>query len=172
MDMPEISRVSESADIDLVAALAEEIWRQHFVDIVGPEQVSYMLGKFQSAAAIAEQIADGYQYYKVVDGDEPVGYFALVPCLAESSTQLSRIYVKQQRRGSGLGKLMVAFVEETCVQMGINQLWLTVNRRNVGPIAFYEHMGFTKAQAVVLDIGNGFVMDDYKMVKHIGPTRT
>lgn len=170
--MPEILRVSEPADIDLVAALAGEIWRQHFAGIVSPEQVDYMLGKFQSAVAIAEQIADGYQYYKVMDADEPLGYCALAPCPAESSAQLSKIYVKRHCRGSGLGKLMVAFAEARCVEMGIDRLWLTVNRRNADPIAFYEHMGFAKTQAVVLDIGNGFVMDDYKMVKKIGQQPT
>jgi diamine N-acetyltransferase len=45
---------------------------------------------------------------------------------------------------------------------------LTVNRHNAGPIAFHQRMGFTIAGTLVQDIGQGFVMDDYKMIKPIG----
>jgi hypothetical protein len=41
------------------------------------------------------------------------------------------------------------------------------DRRNTGSIAFYKHLGFTILETVVQDIGNGFVLDDYKMVKTI-----
>ena len=63
--MAEISRVTDAGDVALVAGLAEEIWNQHFVGIIGQGQVDYMLGKFQSAEAIAGQIAEGYEYYLV-----------------------------------------------------------------------------------------------------------
>ena len=47
---------------------------------------------------------------------------------------------------------------------------LTVNRHNAGSIAFYERMGFAVAGALVQEIGEGFVMDDYRMVKAIAPS--
>ena len=166
--MPEIVRVTDLADIDSVADLAHEIWNRHFVPIVGQEQVDYMLAKFQSAPAISEQIANGYQYFIVKDHGQRVGYFAIVPCPDESGAQLSKIYIKRDQQGRGLGKTIMTFVEECCVTMGIRRLWLTVNRHNTGPIAFYRHMGFTKDKSLVQDIGGGFVMDDYKMVKMIG----
>jgi diamine N-acetyltransferase len=166
--MPEMVRVTDRTDIDSVAHLAHEIWNRHFVPIVGQEQVDYMLAKFQSAQAISEQIINGYQYHIVMDDGQMVGYFAIVPCPNESSAQLSKIYVKHDQRGRGLGKAIMAFVEECCVNMGIRRLWLTVNRRNTGPISFYRHMGFTKAESLIQDIGRGFVMDDYRMVKIIG----
>lgn len=34
-------------------------------------------------------------------------------------------------------------------------------------IRFYKKPGFITESCVVLDIGNGFVMDDYKMVKNL-----
>ena len=165
--MPEMLRATRPADIDSVVVLAHEIWNVHFVPIIGQEQVDYMLAKFQSAPAITRQIADGYEYYIVVDNDHRAGYFAIVPDPLASSAQLSKIYVRQEQRGGGLGKAIIAFVEEHCIEIGIRELWLTVNRRNEGPIAFYRHMGFTKRESLVQDIGNGFVMDDYRMVKMI-----
>jgi diamine N-acetyltransferase len=165
--MVEMLRVTESGDIDSVAALAREIWYQHFIPMIGQKQTDYMLAKFQSAPAIAQQISSGYHYYIVMDAGHAVGYFAIVPCPAEHSAQLSKIYVRRERRGSGFGKAIMAFVESRCVEMGIHDLWLTVNRHNSSSIAFYRHVGFTMSGVLVQDIGNGFVMDDYKMVKMI-----
>ncbi|MBN1437127.1 MAG: GNAT family N-acetyltransferase [Sedimentisphaerales bacterium] len=162
-----ILRVKDAEDIAVVAALAEEIWNQHFIGIISQGQVDYMLGKFQSVGAIEEQIAAGYEYYLVRVDDEPVGYFALVPQVEEDQAMLSKIYVKAQQRGSGLGKAMMEFVEGRCKELGIDRLWLTVNRHNTETIGFYEHLGFSKSGELLQDIGNGYVMDDYKMVKHI-----
>ena len=44
----EIIRVTDQHEIAAVSALAEEIWRQHFIPIIGEAQVKYMLAKFQS----------------------------------------------------------------------------------------------------------------------------
>ena len=80
---------------------------------------------------------------------------------------LSKIYVKADRRGSGLGRTLVAFAERRCAECGCTELWLTVNRRNAGAIAFYERMGFRKTREVATDIGGGFVMDDWWLAKAI-----
>ena len=87
--MPEMLRVAQLADIEAVVVLAQEIWNQHFVPIIGQEQVDYMLEKFQSASAIAQQIADGYEYYIVREHDHDVGYFAIVPDRPGCQGQLS-----------------------------------------------------------------------------------
>jgi len=57
--------------------------------------------------------------------------------------------------------------EEECVARGVRELWLTVNKDNAGPIAFYQRVGFAIAGPVVTDIGGGFAMDDYQMVKSL-----
>jgi GNAT superfamily N-acetyltransferase len=164
----EIVRVGEAAQMQAVAELAREIWNEHFVSIIGQAQVDYMLSRFQSAPAIGGQIAEGYDYYLVNDGGQRIGYFALVPNRKESSAQLSKIYLRRPHRGRGLGRAILAFAQAYCVERGIGKLWLTVNRHNTGPIAFYRRMGFTRTESLVQDIGSGFVMDDYKMVKRIG----
>jgi len=167
--MTEMLSVHTPADIDSVVALARDIWIEHYVPIIGQSQTDYMLAKFQSRSAIARQIAEGHQYYVVMDDGAHAGYFAIVPNHAEHRTLLSKIYVKPERRRTGLGKAILAFVEERCAGMGIRDLWLTVNRHNTDSIGFYEHLGFTISETVVQDIGNGFVMDDYKMVKVFHP---
>lgn len=159
-------RVNEPEQIAAVAGLAREIWTEHYVPIIGAAQVEYMLGKFQSEAAVARQISgEGYEYYLVPDA----AYLALVPDGAEKSVLLSKIYVKSTQRGTGLGRALVEFAVARCRELEGAELWLTVNRNNAGSIAFYERMGFRKTHELVTDIGNGFVMDDWRMAKTIPP---
>ena len=159
-----LERVEGREGIEAVAALARETWRQHYVPIIGAAQVEYMLEKFQSAEAIARQIAEeGYEYHLAAGA----GYLALAPDVAKRSVLLSKIYVKADRRGTGLGRAMVEFAEARCAELGCGELWLTVNIHNAGSIAFYERMGFRKTNRLVTDIGRGFVMDDWRMAKAI-----
>jgi ribosomal protein S18 acetylase RimI-like enzyme len=45
-------------------------------------------------------------------------------------------------------------------------LFLNVNKYN-SAIQFYHKIGFEIAKEEVIDIGNGFVMDDYVMEKQL-----
>ena len=48
--------VNTQAQIDATAALAEIIWTDHYVQIVGKRQVEYMLDKFQAAKPSANRL--------------------------------------------------------------------------------------------------------------------
>ncbi len=161
--------VESEKDIASVASLAHEIWNEHYVNIIGQAQVDYMVEKFQSERAIAEQIAEGYEYYLIEHNGACTGYIGVVPQVDSSSMLLSKIYVQKQSRGHGLGKAAMGFVEELCRKLNITTLWLTVNKHNTRSIAYYQRMGFSNAGPIVQDIGGGFVMDDYKMGKPVDP---
>ncbi|MFN0124154.1 MAG: GNAT family N-acetyltransferase, partial [Blastocatellia bacterium] len=44
---------------------------------------------------------------------------------------------------------------------------LCVNKRNTEAIAVYRRMGFAIRSAISVDIGGGYVMDDYVMEKRL-----
>ena len=162
----QLEKVIRPSQIAAVAELAREIWEAHYTPIIGAAQVAYMLARFQSEAAIARQLSlDGYEYYLA----PAAGYLALVPDPAGRRMQLSKIYVKESLRRTGLGRQMVALAEQRCRETGCTELWLTVNRHNATAIAFYERLGFAKAGQLVTDIGSGFVMDDWRLRKGIIP---
>lgn len=71
-----ITAVNDPESIDIVARLGDEIWREHYVPIIGEAQVNYMLDKFQSPRAIASQIKEGASYYLVYMNEKAVGYFS------------------------------------------------------------------------------------------------
>lgn len=165
--MTDLRPVHTEEQIADVARLAREIWEEHYVPIIGQAQVDYMLDKFQNERAISEQLAHAYEYYVIVSDGENAGYVAVVPHPGKATLMISKIYVKQAARSRGLGKEMLAFVEDLCRQRGIGKVWLTVNKNNEHSIAWYSRMGFTNAGPIVQDIGGGFVMDDFRMEKDL-----
>ncbi len=155
------SEVSTESDIHAVAALANEIWREHYEPIIGLAQVEYMLEKFQSAAAIAAQIAEeGFCYYLIrAEGQGDIGYLGFQ---CEGAVMfLSKLYVKKSARGQGVGARAVGFLRGLAGAQGMQKIRLTVNKGNALAIAAYERAGFTRTGEVVIDIGGGYVMDDF-----------
>lgn len=167
--MPDIRRVTTVDEIAATTALAREIWNQHFPSIIGQAQVDYMLATFQSEEAIRRQIREaGYEYYLVLEEGESVGYVAIVPGSgAPSALQLSKLYLRDSCRGRGLGRRVTEWLEREGEARGVREVWLTVNKDNVDSIAFYERVGFRIVESMVTDIGDGFVMDDYRMEKRL-----
>jgi ribosomal protein S18 acetylase RimI-like enzyme len=157
--------VASKQHIEAVEALAKEIWPEYYTPIIGKDQVEYMLTRFQSAQAISEQIADGYLYFLIEEGGQFIGYISVQP--KEQELFLSKIYVLLSRRGKGYGRKAVGFIEELANKKSLEKIVLTVNKNNALAIKAYEAIGFKKVEALVQDIGNGFVMDDYRMEKRL-----
>ena len=156
--MIEFKIVDNINAITKVAKLAHEIWSEHYIPMIGSNQVSYMLENFQSENAIGEQIDEGYKYYMIFDNQVEAGYFSV-----QDKTEtlfLSKLYVKECFRGKGIGKQGIKFIQSNFSNPIIQ---LTVNKNNSDSIAFYKNVGFKIVDDVVIDIGGGFFMDDYVM---------
>lgn len=152
--------VVSAADAKRVANLAERCWRPHYTPIIGALQVDYMLTKFQSADAIEVQLTEGRDYQFIEHDGETLGYLA--SDLAQDHLFLSKLYILPEHQGRGAGRWAVEQLAQAHPELEIR---LTVNIHNHGTIAFYEKVGFIKDGPVIADIGNGFVMDDWKMAR-------
>jgi len=60
---------------------------------------------------------------------------------------------------------LIDHVAERARQQGFPKLILAVNKRNENAIASYRKHGFQVRESVVVDIGGGYVMDDFVMEK-------
>ena len=154
----EFKIVDNAEAIAQVARLAREIWNQHYLPVIGKEQVDYMLETIQREDAIKQQINQGYQYYLIFDNQTKAGYCAVKD--KGDKLFLSKLYVLDSCRGKGIGKQAIQFIKSNFDNPVIQ---LTVNKRNSNSIAFYQHIGFEIVDYVEMDIGKGFVMDDYVM---------
>ena len=158
--------VTAPGQIQAVAALAERIWKEHYSSILKPEQIDYMVEKFQSAPAISDQLAhQNYRYYLLNADGADVGYAAVHP--GEDALFLSTLYLSREVRGGGYASRTLPFLESLCRQRKLPKIWLTVNRFNSGSIAAYQKLGFETVRTQVADIGHGYVMDDYIMEKPV-----
>jgi len=161
--------VTTPQQFDVVAGLAHKIWYEYYVPLIGRAQVDYMVSKFQSSGAMLGQMREGYEYFLVHNGPTeqhgpPIGYCAVQPQPAESSLFLSKLYLLRDARGGGTGRVCMEFIEQLARRRGLNLLWLTVNKGNPA-VKAYERLGFRIAADLVMDIGGGFFMDDYRMEK-------
>ena len=161
---PVISKVTTLQGAQEVASLAREIWQEHYTPLIGAQQVAYMLDRFQSAEKIWQDISTGQLTYStLVLGGQLIGYLAARMDLAHSSCFLSKIYILDTFRGRGFARLFLDRLVDECRALAVGQIWLTVNKGNSGSIAAYQKMGFRQDEAIVTDIGDGFVMDDFVM---------
>lgn len=160
----EIKCVDTSA-VPEVAALAKIIWNEYFTLIIGKTQVDYMLEKFQSEQAMAQQLKEGMKYIAAYLDGELVGYSCYK--LEQYALFLSKLYVRSDIRGQGVGKAMFMYELDIAKKEDKEKIYLTVNKRNTDTIALYNHLGFANAKSIVTDIGGGFVMDDYVMEYYI-----
>ena len=85
----------------------------------------------------------------------------------EDAVFLSKIYVLSDYRGKKIGKTAMLFVENSTKKLGLSKIYLTVNKDNLNSIKAYEKLGYRNTGAAIKDIGEGFIMDDYKMEKII-----
>ena len=158
--------VNNKKQIEELSEIAKLIWSEYFPKIITPEQINYMVEKYQSADAIARQISnDGYKYFMVFGNGEVLGYLAVKA--DRNQLLLSKLYLKKEFRGRGYFNEMLSFAEKIAKEKGLNSLYLTVNKHNDNSIAVYLKKGFFIKKEQVTDIGNGFVMDDYVMEKMI-----
>ena len=62
---------------------------------------------------------------------------------------------------------MLGHIENHTRNLKLSTLMLQVNKQNIKAISFYRKAGFSVREEAVFDIGNGFVMDDYVMIKSL-----
>lgn len=160
-----IKKVSNIDQLSTIENLAYEIWSEHYTPMIGKQQVDYMLREFQSVEAMSQQIKNGFIYFLILNDNVPVGYMS-VDMLLETLF-LSKFYVTEAERGKGYGKTMITYLEALAKEKNLNKISLTVNKYNTGSIKMYEKVGFVISGTIVIDIGEGFIMDDYQMEKKL-----
>ena len=72
------------------------------------------------------------------------------------------ITVLPETQGKGVGKLLFEKVKEEALKEKQQVIYLNVNKYNKAQ-QFYAKLGFKTVKEEVIDIGLGYVMDDYVM---------
>lgn len=164
----EIRPLHESQIAELIA-LAGETWRAHYPGIITPAQIEYMLAQRYNVALIREELGRNDLWWDVLlVGQRMVGFASYFRTDVPGEMKLDKLYVHPHAQRRGYGGLLLEHVFALMRGAGFNRLVLAVNRNNRNAIAAYQKYGFRIVESVVKEIGGGFVMDDYVMIKEIG----
>lgn len=158
-------RKGKEEDIPVIQEIAEKTWPEAYGSLISVEQIDYMLKKMYNKGELLSQFQQGYTFLMAEQGGKDLG-FAVFSILDSTLRiyKLHKLYVLPETHGKGVGKLLINEVLNLAKRAGGVSLELNVNRANKAA-AFYERAGFTVKETVDLDIGNGFLMNDYVMQK-------
>lgn len=153
----------QKEQLSIVAELAYEIWPTAYGEILSPEQLQYMLAQFYSLEALETQFQNGQHFLLLKDAVRAVGFLSYeLNCYHSQKLKIHKIYVLPTEQGKGLGKLLIDKAIEIAIAQNQKAIFLNVNKYNKARF-FYEKLGFTIVNDEVIEIGNGYVMDDYVM---------
>ncbi|MDG1330708.1 MAG: GNAT family N-acetyltransferase [Crocinitomicaceae bacterium] len=154
-------------DIIIVHQLAKSIWPDAFKDILEPAQIEYMLDWMYDVNTLTEQVQTGHLYYMITLDGVPKGFVGLEPNFPDVGTlRMHKLYVESNTHGKGLGKALLEKTIEIGKELDVATINLNVNRFNAA-VDFYKSQGFQIVKEENIDIGRGYLMEDYVMVKEI-----
>jgi RimJ/RimL family protein N-acetyltransferase len=164
-----VLRKAGESDAPMIAAMAQRIWHEHYIPIVGEAQVAFMLSKSYQPEALCAQMAEGQEFWLPETTNDVLGYLSISPQQA-GCYFLHKYYIDNGKRGLGLGKVILERLLSRYPDL--LELRLTVNRQNFKSINFYFRVGFTIETCLDIPIGNGYEMNDFQMVLKLGEART
>jgi ribosomal protein S18 acetylase RimI-like enzyme len=156
-------------EIDLLCALARTVWRHHYPPIIGAAQTEYMLAQRYDPAVIQAELArEDIWWDTLAEGESIVAFASSVRIEADRAVKIDKLYVHPSRQRRGYGGALIEHVCDRARRMSYGKVVLAVNKHNATAISAYRKHGFDVADAMVKDIGGGFVMDDYIMERRLG----
>ena len=155
------TKVATDDDIALINELAQKIWRLHYPSIISEDQIEYMLQKMYSPDALKNQMEEEHCFIICFADEKPVGYCSYSK-QENGNYFLHKMYIDTTQHHKGIGTWFFKQVFDNISD--IENLRLTVNRKNHTAINFYFKNGFTIEEVKDFDIDNGFWMKDFVML--------
>jgi diamine N-acetyltransferase len=161
----EIRPVTPS-DVPAISALAREIWQATYPGIITQEQIDFMLEQRYGHERLNEDLEEPHKWLdQAFVGDRRVG-FAFSE-IYKGEFKLDKLYIHPVVQRQGVGGQLIAHVAARARKEGYPCVILAVNKRNEKAINSYMKYGFVVREAIVDDIGHGFIMDDFVMEKKL-----
>lgn len=160
-----ILRKAQEKDIEVIQNIANSTWYNTYADYLSAEQIEYMLDNMYNKGLLLSQFQEGHVFLMAMENNIDLGFagFSILEA-EENSYKLHKLYVLPEMHGRGVGKLLINEVINRVRDLGGKSIELNVNRNNKAA-DFYVSAGFDIKEKVDLDIGEGYFMNDYVMVK-------
>lgn len=153
-------------DIKTIQDITHITWPVAYGEILSKVQLDYMLDLFYSDIALRKQIENKEQlFYLISDSQSIVGFIAIEHHYEEqAATKIHKIYLLPETQGKGYGRIVFESIEKLATENNSKEMLLNVNRFNTA-LNFYQKLGFKIKEEVNIEIGSGYLMEDYVMEK-------
>ena len=158
-----IFSVATKEQFPVIRDLAYKIWPDTYGSTHSQEELDYMLTKFYSIESLIHQFDNGHIFILVNENDINLGFVSYeINAENTSKTKIHKLYVLPQTQGMGIGKKAINYIKNDAINHNNTGIFLNVNKHNNAQL-FYQKCGFSIIKDIIIDIGNGYVMDDYVM---------
>ena len=153
--------IQTAGELSRVRAIADDVWPKTFREILFPEQIVYMMKMMYAPDVMEHELVSGYSFELLIVDGKDAGYMVYAPYDEPGTMKLHKLYLLEEYQGKGYGQKMLQHVIEAAEDRGFSSVILAVNKQNLKAQKAYERFGFVQYKSVQIDIGNGFIMDDY-----------
>lgn len=150
--------------ISIIKEIAYKAWAVTYSNILSQDQIDYMLDMMYSDSSLTEQMTIQDHHFLLIKSSKSASFEGFVSFEFNykntNTTKLHKLYVLPQSQGLGLGRILINLVCERAKSHGNDYVRLNMNRDNKA-ISFYKKMNFEIVGEENIDIGNGYLMEDY-----------
>ena len=156
------TRVATVNDVEVITLMAQKIWRIHYPSIITNAQIEYMLEMMYSQQALLKQMREENHCFHLCIANDVVAGYCSHSNQGNGNYFLHKFYVDTTLHHRGIGSWFFKEVFDSIHDL--QNLRLTVNRKNYSAINFYFKNGFIIEEVKDFAIGNGFWMQDFIMI--------
>ena len=155
---PTIKQVTKARAVREVAALAREIFVQHYTKLT-PRVAAALAERWQSEELTDDEIHDGaVNYFLIYLGSQAVGYFAL-DLRPAGAVCISRLFLREGARGRGIGRSVAAYAQKLAEGDGRSRVYLRVWAKDLKAEGFCKRCRFRKAGVEPVEVLPGVTLD-------------
>ena len=157
-----ISKITRT-ELSIVKDLAFLIWPISYKSIITEGQINHMLNFMYATNRLEKDFDAGHQFYGYFEKERLLGFITFEnhhP--SQGQMKIHKLYVDTNSSKQGIGKALVECAKQVANNAKLDEIVLNVNRKNPA-ISFYQKINFEIDREEVIDIGEGFIMDDYIM---------
>lgn len=153
----------------IIQTIAHATWPLTYGKLLPAGQLEYMLDMIYSEDSIKQQMKREHQFSIGYHSGEPLGFASVEKqYISPANFMIHKLYVLPSFQGKGIGKIFLDYLTMLARQTAHDTLMLKVFVKNQNAIRFYQHLGFQSIGEEMSELGKGYTVKDYIMIKKIG----
>jgi GNAT superfamily N-acetyltransferase len=151
-------------DAGLLRSIARATWPAAYGTILSQGQIEYMLDLMYTIPLLEAQIRGSHCFSIAERRGRSVGFAGYEhKYKGDDTTRLHKFYVLPDSQQAGVGRTLFESLVRSARAAGDTVVELNVNRHNPTK-EVYRKWGFAVLRDEVIQLGEGYVMDDHVMV--------